>query len=88
MSVKTSFVLPRELYAELKKRAVEEGRSVREVLIDAILLYLTSARGGERLLYLLLKPVEGAGPEDYSEYGYEDVGGCAWGLWSTSSSGF
>jgi len=75
VSVKTSFALPRELYAELKKRALEEGRSVKEVLIDAILLYLTSARGGEQLLHLLLKPVEDAGPEDYAEYGYEDVGG-------------
>ncbi|MEM0087857.1 MAG: hypothetical protein QXK85_02685 [Thermofilum sp.] len=76
MSVKTSFVLPRDLYTELKKRAAEEGRSVREVLVDAILLYRSGgARGRERLLQLLLKPFEGAGPEDYAEYGYEDLGG-------------
>ncbi len=65
----------RDLYVELKKRAAEEGRSAREVVIDAILQYLSSPRGGGRLLELLLTPVEGAGPEDLGEYGYEDVGG-------------
>lgn len=78
--MKTSFELPRALYAELKKRAAEEGRPVRDLLIEAIENYLgtTLERSGEtrsRLTRLILIPVEGAGPEDLVEYGYEDVGG-------------
>jgi len=72
--IKTSIILPRELYAELKKRAVEEGKTVKEAIIDAILNYL--ARKGEKskLKELILKPSEGAGPEDLKEYGGEDIG--------------
>ncbi|MEM2371059.1 MAG: hypothetical protein QW291_00820 [Thermofilaceae archaeon] len=77
--VKTSFELPKALYVELKKRAAEEGRPVRDVLIEAIENYLsiTLERSGEarsRLTKLILIPVEGAGPEDLVEYSYEDVG--------------
>jgi hypothetical protein len=75
VSVKTTFVLPKELYTELKRRAVEEGRTVRELVIDALLQYLSSTKGQGRLLEVLLAPVEGAGPEDFREYEYEDVGG-------------
>jgi len=42
--IKTSVVLPKELYAELKKRAVEEGKTVKEAIIDAILNYLAGKR--------------------------------------------
>ncbi len=71
--VKTSIVLPRELYAELKKRAVEEGKTVKEAIIDAILNYLAGKKGESKLKELILKPSEGAGPEDIKEYGGEDV---------------
>ena len=73
--VKTSFVLPKSIYTELKKKAVEEGRTVREVLIDAILNYLSS-RGSsrERLVKLILSPAPGAEPNDLKEYDYSDVG--------------
>jgi len=73
--VKTSFVLPKSLYIELKKRAIEEGRTVREVLIDAILNYLSSKGSSrERLVNLILSPVPGAGPNDLKEYDYRDIG--------------
>ena len=74
-SVKTSFVLPKSIYVELKKRAIEEGRTVREVLIDAILNYLSlKGSGRERLVKLILSPVPGAGPNDVKEYDYSDIG--------------
>lgn len=73
--IKTSFVLPRSLYVELKKRAAEEGRAVREVLIDAILNYLSSDTAArQRIVELILSPTSGAGPEDTEEYNYEDIG--------------
>lgn len=76
--VKTSFMLPKALYVELKKRAAEEGRTVREILIEAIVNYLnktaTNERSRSKLMELLLSPSEGAGPEDFKEYEYEDVG--------------
>ncbi len=71
--VKTSIVLPKELYTELKKRAVEEGKTVKEAIIDAILNYLAGKRERSKLKELILKPSEGAGPEDLREYGGEDV---------------
>ena len=71
--IKTSIVLPRELYAELKKRAVEEGKTVKEAIIDAILNYLACGRGRSKVKELILKPSEGAGPGDLKEYGGEDV---------------
>ncbi len=73
--IKTSFVLPKSLYIELKKRAIEEGRTVREVLIDAILNYLSSKGSSrERLVKLILSEVPGAGPDDLKEYDYSDLG--------------
>ncbi len=78
MEVKTSFVIPEDLYRELKKRALEEGRSMKDVLIDALLNYLSSDTSGGRkrkeLVDLILRPVEGAGPDDLREYEYEDLG--------------
>ncbi len=71
--IKTSIVLPKELYTELKKRAVEEGKTVKEAIIDAILNYLSSRREKSKLKELILKPSEGAGPEDLREYGGEDI---------------
>jgi len=74
--VKTSFVLPKSIYLELKRRALEEGRPVRELLIEAIVEYLAKPRGGDarrRLIELITTPYSGAGPEDYREYEYEDV---------------
>ena len=72
-NVKTSIVLPRDLYTELKRRAVEERKTVKEVVIDAILNYLASKGGESKVRDLILKPSEGAGPEDLKEYGGEDV---------------
>ncbi len=71
--IKTSVVLPKELYTELKKRAVEEGKTVKEAIIDAILNYLARKREKSKLKELILKPCEGAGPEDLREYGGEDI---------------
>ncbi len=71
--IKTSIVLPKELYTELKKRAVEEGKTVKEAIIDAILNYLACRREKSKLKELILKPSEGAGPEDLREYGGEDI---------------
>jgi len=76
--IKTSFVLPRNIYLELKRRALEEGRPVRELLVEAILEYLSKPRGADarrRLVELITSPSPGAGPEDYREYEYEDVEG-------------
>ena len=74
-TIKTSFVLPRSLYIRLKTRAIEEGRTVREVLIDAILNYLSyKSSSRQDLMDLILKPASGAGPEDFKEYSYGDVG--------------
>ncbi len=67
--IKTSIVLPKELYTELKKRAVEEGKTVKEAIIDAILNYLAGRKEKSKLKELILKPSEGAGPEDLREYG-------------------
>lgn len=75
--IKTSFVLPKRLYLELKKRALEEGRSTRELLIDAIIEYLAKPKRKEarkKLIDLITSPYDGAGPEDYVEYNYEDLG--------------
>jgi len=72
--VKTTFELPREVYVELKRRAAEEGRTLKEVVLEALLNYLSEPRGRQsRLLDILLKPVEGAYPEDFSEYGGGDI---------------
>ncbi len=71
--VRTSIVLPRDLYAELKKRAVEEGKTVKEAIVDAILNYLSRKRERSKIKEQILKPCEGAGPEDLREYGGEDI---------------
>lgn len=76
-NIKTSFLLPKTIYLELKKRAIEEGRPVKELLIEAIIEYLSKPkRKGrrERLIELITTPHPGGSPEDYVEYGYEDVG--------------
>jgi len=70
-------VLPKGIYLELKRRALEEGRTVRELLIEAIIEYLAKPRREDvrrRLVKLITTPYLGAGPEDYREYEYEDVG--------------
>lgn len=71
--IKTSVVLPKELYNELKKRAVEEGKTVREAITDAILNYLSRGKEKSAIKELILKPSEGAGPEDIKEYEGEDI---------------
>ena len=76
-NIKTSFTLPKSIYLELKRRALEEGRPVRELLIEAIVEYLAKPRGENtrrRLIELITTPYPGAGPEDYREYEYEDIG--------------
>ncbi len=75
-TVKTSFVLPRDLYLELKKRAAEEGRPVKELVVEALVEYLYGRRGDrarERLIRIITSPVEVGGPEDLEEYEYHDV---------------
>ena len=71
--IKTSIVLPKDLYNELKKRAVEEGKTVREAITDAILNYLPKGKEKPAIKEMILKPSEGAGPEDIKEYGGEDI---------------
>ncbi len=74
--MKTTLLLPKPIYLELRRRATEEGRSMKDIIIEAILDYLTKSGEARRdeLISLLLSPVEGAGPEDFTEYGYEDLG--------------
>ena len=45
-TAKSTFRLPKELYRRLKHRAIEENRSIAEVLIDAIEFYLSRLRTG------------------------------------------
>ena len=74
--IKTSFVIPRHVYIELKKKAVEEGRPIRDLVVEAIVEYLAKPRNNKarkRLVRLIEKPVEGAGREDYVEYEYQDL---------------
>jgi len=75
MGIKTSFIIPEDLYRELKRRTLEEGRTMKEILVDALLNYLSSNLSKREEIVDLLEPIEGAGPEDLEEYGYEDVGG-------------
>jgi len=65
---KTSFVLPEDL--ELKRRAAEERKAVRDLVIEAILEYISKPRG-RKLVELITTPHQGAPPEDYREYYYE-----------------
>ncbi|RSN68611.1 hypothetical protein D9Q81_05695 [Candidatus Korarchaeum cryptofilum] len=71
-NIKTSFVLPEDL--ELKRRAAEERKAVRDLVIEAILEYISKLRGGRRnIVELITTPHQGASPEDYREYNYEDA---------------
>jgi len=75
-NLKISFVLPENIYLELKRRALKEGRTVRELLIEAIVEYLAKSKREStrrRLIKLVTIPSPGAGPEDYREYEYEDL---------------
>lgn len=74
-NIKTSFFLPEDLYLELKRRAAEERKAVRDLVIEAILEYISKPRGGgrEKLIDLITTPYQGASPEDYKEYNYEDI---------------
>ena len=72
--VKTSIVLPSDLYTELKRRAVGEGKTLKEVIIEAILNYLACKGSKSKVKELILRASEGAGPEDIEEYGGEDIG--------------
>ena len=73
-SIKTSFVLLEDLYLELKRRAAEKRKAVRDLVIEAILEYISKPRGGRRkLVELITTPYQGASPEDYREYNYEDL---------------
>ncbi len=76
MSTKTSVELPRDLYSEIKKRAIEEGKTVREIIIEALSFYLSSRAEdkSKKLIELILSSEEIAGPEDYQEYDYSDIG--------------
>ncbi|MEM3570280.1 MAG: hypothetical protein QXI20_12230, partial [Candidatus Jordarchaeales archaeon] len=67
-----TIVLPDDLYRELKRRAVEEGRPMRDLIVDALLNYL-SRRRGLSVKDLILKPVDGMEPEDLREYEGEDI---------------
>ena len=74
-NIKTSFVLPEDLYLELKKRAAEERRAVKDLLVEAILEYISKPRkrDREKLIELITSSHQGASPEDYKEYDYEDI---------------
>jgi predicted DNA-binding protein len=45
-TVKSTFRLPQDLYRRLKIEAVQESRTIAEVLIDAIDLYLSRVGDG------------------------------------------
>lgn len=42
-TIKSTFRLPEDLYRRLKIRAVQESRSIADLLIDAVELYLSRA---------------------------------------------
>ena len=75
--VKTSFVIPEDIYRELKKRAAEENRSIKSIVIEALIEYLFKSQSNKetrrKLVEIITSPVEGAGPEDYKEYDYENL---------------
>lgn len=45
-TVKTTLAIPRELWRAAKVRALDEGRDLRDVLLDALRAYL--AKKGDR----------------------------------------
>ena len=47
-TVKSTFRIPAELYRRLKITAVQEGRPIADLLIDAIELYLSPKSGTGR----------------------------------------
>ncbi|RLE80393.1 MAG: hypothetical protein DRJ52_06495 [Thermoprotei archaeon] len=75
--IKTSLVIPEDIYRELKKRAAEENRSIKSIVIEALIEYLSKSQSSRetrrKLIEIITSPVEGAGPEDYKEYDYEDL---------------
>ncbi len=77
MHVKTSIIIPQDLYREVKRRAVEEGKTMKQIVIEALLEYLGKDRGDrtdrERLIRLVTRSVEVAGPNDLREQEYEDL---------------
>ncbi|RLE94483.1 MAG: hypothetical protein DRN04_03585 [Thermoprotei archaeon] len=76
-NIKTSLVIPEDIYRELKKRAAEENRSIKSIVIEALIEYLSKSQSSRetrrKLIEIITSPVEGAGPEDYKEYDYEDL---------------
>lgn len=75
--IKTSFLLPKDIYLELKKRVVRESGSVKDILIYVIIEYLfkiKSKNSRKKLIELIITPCPEASPEDYREYEYEDLG--------------
>lgn len=45
-STKTTMRLPQDSYRRLKVLAIEQGRSVQDLLADAVELYLASCKNG------------------------------------------
>lgn len=76
-NIKTSLVIPEDIYRELKKRAAEENKSIKSIVIEALIEYLSKSQSSRetrrKLIEIITSPVEGAGPEDYKEYDYEDL---------------
>jgi len=76
-SIKISFVIPEDIYRELKRRVAEENRSIKSIVVEALIEYLSKRRDNKearrKLIELITSPVEGAGPEDYREYNYENL---------------
>ena len=66
--IKTSLVIPEDIYRELKKRAAEENRSIKSIVIEALIEYLSKSQSSRetrrKLIEIITSPVEGAGPED------------------------
>jgi predicted DNA-binding protein len=80
--IKTTFMLPEEIHKRLKKRAIDEGRPVKEIVLEAIELYLANRalskptqKDGREIVKLMKEHVEGAGPEDFLEYDFYDIEG-------------
>ncbi len=46
--VKTTLLMPEDLWKAAKIRAVEEGRDLRDVLLAALVRYLKATKGGPR----------------------------------------
>jgi hypothetical protein len=58
----------------MMRRAAEERKAVRDLVIEAILEYIFKLRGGRRnIVELITAHHQGASPEDYREHNYEDA---------------